>query len=210
MDFKPWPKIPRHNREVLITEKIDGSNGQIRFTEILEGVNEEEADGCIRGVVLHPHDRGHTVMHVGSRKRWIHPGKQTDNFGFAGWAAERAQELYDLLGPGGHYGEWYGKGIQRGYGLDERRFALFNSVAYKDAPRPDGVDVVPILYYGPLSSPTDATSGDPNWWADVLRQQGSFLVPYFMRPEGVIWYHKAGGFSTKVLLEGDDVPKGNG
>ena len=80
MDFKPWPKIPRYNREVLITEKIDGTNSQVRFTEITYGMNEDDAAGSV-DVVLHPHDHGYTCMHVGSRKRWLQPGKQSDNFG---------------------------------------------------------------------------------------------------------------------------------
>ena len=32
-----------------------------------------------------------------------------------------------FLVPGRHFGEWWGSGIQRGYGLDEKTFSLFNA-----------------------------------------------------------------------------------
>ena len=35
-EFKPWPKTPRWNRQVVITEKIDGTNAAVGFTP--EGV----------------------------------------------------------------------------------------------------------------------------------------------------------------------------
>ena len=99
--FEGFGKIARAQKAMgcVITEKIDGSNAQI----IIE-------DG--------------KIVAVGSRKRWIAPGKSTDNFGFAGWV-----ERLLGLGEGIHYGEWYGSGIQSGYGLvdGEKRFALFNT-----------------------------------------------------------------------------------
>lgn len=98
-EFKSFTKIPRLSREIVITEKIDGTNACIYIDET---TNE---------------------MLVGSRTRWITP--QSDNFGFAAWVEQNKEELYKL-GPGYHYGEWWGKGIQRGYGLNERRFSLFN------------------------------------------------------------------------------------
>ena len=30
-EFKPWPKISRYNRDIVITEKIDGTNGAIHI-----------------------------------------------------------------------------------------------------------------------------------------------------------------------------------
>ena len=32
-EFKPWPKIARLNRTVIVTEKIDGTNGIIHVAE---------------------------------------------------------------------------------------------------------------------------------------------------------------------------------
>lgn len=200
MEFQPWPKIPRYNRGILITEKLDGTNAQVRFTEITHGVNDDDAQGSI--AMLHPHDRGYVAMHAGSRKRWVQPGKVTDNYGFAAWAQANAAELYDRLGYGGHYGEWYGVGIQRGYDLVERRFALFNvdkAEAVADMPN---VEVVPTLHRGDWV--------DPNLVAQELGMSGSLAVPGYDRPEGVVVFHYAGRTSFKILLEGDDVPKGEG
>jgi hypothetical protein len=83
---------------MIVTEKLDGTNAQVHITD----------DGRI---------------FAGSRNRWITP--DADNFGFARWVAEHEEELR-ALGPGSHYGEWWGSGIQRRYGLDEKRFSLFN------------------------------------------------------------------------------------
>lgn len=43
---------------------------------------------------------------------------------------------------------------------------------------------------------------------DKLRTEGSVAVPGFMNPEGVVIYHHAGGQYYKVLLDGDELPKG--
>ena len=49
-------------------------------------------------------------------------------FGFARWVETNRERLITLLGPGLHFGEWWGSGIQRGYGLTkgDKRFSLFN------------------------------------------------------------------------------------
>src|SRR5690606_23517611 len=89
-------------------------------------------------------------IYAGSRNRWLTPDK--DNFGFARWVAERAEALIPVLGPGLHYGEWWGKGIQRGYGVENKRFSLFNTARWADQHQrpdwPEDVYVVPILGRG--------------------------------------------------------------
>lgn len=103
-DFKPFPKIARLSREAIITEKLDGTNAQVFIGE----------DG---------------EMLFGSRSRWITP--EDDNFGFARWATGNREDLLKL-GPGQHFGEWWGAGIQRRYGLTEKRFSLFNVSRWSD------------------------------------------------------------------------------
>ena len=121
MDFKPFDKIARLSRNCTITEKLDGTNASIHITD----------DGQFL---------------VGSRTRWITP--EEDNYGFARWAQANKEELLKL-GPGSHYGEWWGYGIQRNYGLKEKRFSLFNTAKWSDdAVRPICCSVVPILYSG--------------------------------------------------------------
>ncbi len=176
MDFKPYPKIRRSkDNGIVITQKIDGTNAQIAINESGE-------------------------MWVGSRKRWITPGKETDNFGFAAWCDQNRDALL-TLGPGRHYGEWYGPGIQRGYGLAERRLALFNIHRPADT-LPGCVGQVPILYRGAYSSQAiDQTFA-------TLYEQGSVAVPGFRQPEGIVIYH----FLTRALIKrtfDGDVPKGS-
>jgi len=193
-DFQEFPKMARLSREVIITEKIDGTNAQILILE----------DG--------------TIM-AGSRTRWITP--EADNFGFATWVKANAVTLA-LLGPGRHFGEWWGSGIQRGYGLQkgEKRFSLFNVVRWclhgetpqripTQDPRvekyqdvlPPGVGLVPLLYRGPFAQ--SAWEGA----LDQLRTHGSAAAPGFMNPEGIVVFHTAGQVGFKKTLEKDDTPK---
>ena len=86
MEFQGFPKLHRLSRDMVVTEKLDGTNAQIYITD---------------------DDR----FLVGSRKRWIVP--EDDNYGFARWAHEHEDELRAGLGYGQHFGEWWGQGIQR-------------------------------------------------------------------------------------------------
>lgn len=193
MDFAAYPKTPRLNRKVIVTEKIDGTNAQIVISEF------DPRQGQGEDIVAFS-DCGHYAMRVGSRSRWIRPGKDTDNYGFAGWCLENARELFSL-GPGQHFGEWYGKGIQRNYGLDHRRFALFNTARWGDRTvRPACCHVVPSL--------AECAIGEVQQVVEALRNEGSVAVPGFPHPEGVIVYHTAASQVFKVLLDNDDIPKG--
>lgn len=177
MEFEEFPKIPRLSRECTITEKIDGTNGLIAIG----------ADG---------------EFQVGSRSRWITP--ENDNHGFARWAMEHKDELL-TLGPGRHFGEWWGSGIQRRYGLanPEKRFSLFNTFRWADdAVRPACCHVVPILFQGLFASNTaEIVLGQ-------LQSAGSKAAPGFMQPEGIIIYHHAAKQYFKKTLDKDEEWKG--
>lgn len=172
MYFSEFPKIARLSRECVITEKIDGTNAQVFIGE----------DG---------------EFLTGSRTRWITP--DNDNAGFARWAMEHKDELM-MLGPGKHYGEWWGHGIQRNYGLKEKRFSLFNVSRWENE-RPACCYVVPVLYRGMFD--TQAA----NEWIAELRQTGSKAAPGFMKPEGIVIYHIQGNLMFKKTIEKDEVPK---
>jgi hypothetical protein len=160
--FESFGKIGRLKGNTLscvITEKLDGTNAQI----VIE-------DG--------------KIVAVGSRSRWIMPGKETDNYGFARWVQDNEEELLKL-GEGRHFGEWYGSGIQRGYGLTggDKRFALFNTGRWSNPEsRPSCTECVPVLYAGPFSvEVVEETMAK-------LKSEGSRHVRGFDRPEGVIVY----------------------
>ncbi len=191
-EFKEFPKMARLSREVLVTEKIDGTNAQILITE----------DGN---------------MLVGSRSRWVTP--VDDNYGFARWAQDHKEELLKL-GPGRHFGEWWGAGIQRRYGLTEKRLSLFNverwclhgatpARIHTNDPRvekfqdvlPACVGLVPVLHRGQFD--TSFIDGV----LQLLRVGGSVAAPGFMQPEGVVVWHIAGNVGFKKTLESDSIPK---
>jgi len=192
--FEGFPKIPRFSRPCVVTEKIDGTNAQIYI-------------GPEGGEFL-----------VGSRTRWIQP--VNDNHGFAKWAYEHEEELRQL-GPGRHYGEWWGQGIQRNYGLKEKRFSLFNVrrwAPYGTEPKLISVDdkgvekwqqvlppcchLVPVIYEGEFGSNSIAYA------LSLLQVNGSYAAPGFMNPEGIIIFHSYGNMLFKKTILGDEVPKG--
>jgi hypothetical protein len=174
--FEPMPKIGRLSRGCVITEKIDGMNASIYIDEA--------------GLFL-----------TGSRTRWITP--TDDNYGFSRWAHAHKDELL-ALGPGHHFGEWWGAGIQRRYGLSEKKFSLFNVNRWRDGrdTRPAVCSVVPILYEGlfEASAVEAAVNG--------LRLNGSVAAPGFMQPEGIVVYHQATKTLFKKTLDKDEQPKG--
>ena len=222
MRFVEFKKIPRLSRDVIITEKLDGSNGQICIFS-LETIKKELPDDYARGewfekycLYAHPEnphveEKDNLYLFAASRNRWLNVGKQNDNHAFAYWVKEHGAELV-MLGEGRHFGEFYGKGIQRGYGLEEKRWALFNVgkwqnknlplVDEKQKYPPSCCEVVPILYEGVFCTE------QINEILTHLEVQGSVAVPGFMKPEGICIYHTAAGQYFKKTIENDEKHKG--
>lgn len=173
--FESFRSIERLNQPIIITEKIHGSNAQITI------------------------ENGE--IYTGSRSRWITP--EDDNFGFAKWVAERKELFLELLGEGQHFGEWYGSGINAGYGLKERRFALFNTTKWEGLQNSPvhkalGIDVVPVLYSGPY----DSVIIDKTFQA--LKESGSVMVPGYNRPEGIVVFFTRSNMFLKRTFEAED------
>jgi len=206
MEFQEFKKIPRLSREISITEKIDGTNAQV-FIATIEMLREELSTNSLNSwfeqytlAKIEKNERNYYVF-AGSKKRWLDITSKGDNYGFAKWVQANAKELLNL-GEGRHYGEWYGKGIQRGYGLDEKRFALFNVGRWNEENKSKCCEVVPILYQGPF---------DTDMIYSILKSLevfGSKIAPHFMNPEGVIIYHTASGQLFKKTILNDEKPKG--
>lgn len=194
-EFVAWPKMPRLFRDVVISEKLDGSNAAIGILD----------DGTV---------------YAQSRKRIITP--DDDNFGFARWVAENEDVLREGLGFGLHFGEWWGQGIQRRYGQPQKYFSLFNTARWRalshrgdgmpdfetDAPawrdlHTAGVRVVPVIYEGLFSEESIKFA------LDSLRHYGSSAAPGWMDPEGIVIYHSAANHCFKVTIHGDEKPKGS-
>lgn len=178
--FRSFPKIPRFSRKTIITEKIDGTNALIYISKDLE-------------------------FKVGSRSRWL--SKESDNYGFFSWAEENKEKLLGL-GPGYHYGEWWGRGIQRNYGLDHKKFSLFNVTRWGElgdehAKLPDCCSTVPVLWSGDFED----VSTKIKECVELLKSSGSVAAPGFARPEGVVIYHVGGDILFKKTIEHDEIPK---
>jgi hypothetical protein len=217
-EFQGFPKIPRLNREIIITEKIDGTNASVVIVREETG---GEDDGLVAAKISlggHPQEEknGTFLLWAGARNNYRQPGKN-DNYGFAHWVWTNAPFLVDALGPGRHFGEWWGPGINRGYGQKERTFSLFNTHKWGEAEGRKAlsldleggrVRVVPVLYQGPWHIAEADNYWAPTFALDKLRAEGSKASPGFMRPEGIVVFHTAGGALFKATLEGDEKPKG--
>ncbi|MFJ6636585.1 RNA ligase family protein [Streptomyces sp. NPDC091376] len=213
-EFREWPKTPRLFRDIVVTEKIDGTNAAIH----IERGTAIEYAAVFDAYPLKPWEiwDGEHVWRIAaqSRKRLITP--ESDNYGFARWVRENAAELVKILGPGLHFGEWWGQGIQRRYGLDHKRFSLFNTARWYETAE-DGLDsmatraelsslagqigAVPVLYEGPFRE-AEITS-----WLGSLREFGSMAAPGFMNPEGICVYHTQTRGVFKVTLDNNDAGK---
>lgn len=199
MEFRDFTKIARLSREIAVTEKIDGTNAQIAIwlTVSIQGIldNGGREDGMIEVIY---NDDSYTIL-PGSRNRWI--SVTNDNMGFASWVNKNANELVKL-GEGTHFGEWWGQGIQRGYGLKERRFSLFNTSRWSDdSVRPSCCHVVPVLYQGIFNTYRIQDC------LDDLVEMGSSAALGFMNPEGVVIYHTAANVYFKKTIKNDESPK---
>lgn len=183
-EFEGFGKIARLNREVIITEKIDGTNAGIYIDE-------------------------DNKVYAASRKRWITP--EDDNFGFARWVKEHEQELVGL-GLGMHWGEWWGAGIQRRYDLAEKRFSLFNTSRWKNTRSlqfqdigvtepPECCHVVPILTVGNFKEI------DFREQVMLLANRGSVASPRFDNPEGIVIFHMASRMFFKATVKNDEQHK---
>ena len=171
-DYVKYPKIPRLVKDVIVTEKIDGTNAQVCFL---------------------PDGQGGSVMTAGSRNRELvsidFPGTElqqvrwhgNDNYNFGQWVVDNCSDLRKL-GYGNHYGEWWGLGIQRGYNMKEKVFSLFKPVKNQ----PDCCRQVPVLA-------TIQGFDGINSVIQDLKENGSEASPGFMDPEGVIAFHCGAG-----------------
>lgn len=218
-EFPKFKKVPRWSRDIIITEKIDGTNALVDIEEVsgvsqYDAVKQVENDPYTIAANFEDLPEG-TVqfMRAGSRERWLAPkaknarilgGKssEVDNYGFAQWVNDNAFELFKL-GVGTHYGEWWGQGIGRKYGGRPRSFSLFNVGRWTDPTvRPACCEVVPTLYAG-----ANHEGGISNA-LDTLLNFGSIAASGFMQPEGIVIFHTASGQLYKKLLEKDELPKG--
>lgn len=229
LEFQKFNKIPRLSRDISISEKINGSNAQIYIvsskdlfnwfeenkTAYFDDAREFVNKYCL-GIYSNNSNEEKDLLYIfaGSKNRWLDCSSNGDNYGFAKWVKANAEELMKL-GEGRHYGEFWGKGIQCGYGLDEKRFSLFNTgrwinydKCYSDEYEgkklmncPKCCSVVPILYEGMFDTTKIAEV------LEKLRIDGSSAAKGYLMPEGIIIYHTASGKMFKKTILNDEKPK---
>lgn len=207
--FKEFPKIPRYSRDCIITCKIDGTNA------------------C----VVVPHDPTLPVL-AQSRTRLL--TVHNDNYGFCNWVTENA-DMLRRLGPGRHFGEWWGSGINRNYGQEVgvRHFSLFNVNRWDqiiwnshqawlqeiENRKAESQKREPKNIMKTFMPPPDCCRVVPvvingpfcddtvEGALSILREHGSLAAPGFMNPEGIVIYHEASGYLFKKTFVNDHQPK---
>lgn len=212
-EFKKFSSIPRLSRECIVTEKLDGTNAQVLIQRIDPTMPEwitAGGDSVVRMIKVPDHDAVWTIS-AGSRKGYI--TLAGDNYDFAHYVQENAEELL-ALGEGRHYGEWWGKGIQRGYDQETRTFSLFNTGRWKDervvdfewnlderTQVPECCSVVPVIGAAPFHSSLIEVT------LEYLEQSGSVAAPGFKPAEGIVIYHSAADIFFKKTLFKDEMSK---
>lgn len=183
--WEKFPKITRYlNIEFTITEKIDGTNAAIEF------------------------EQGGFLVNAYSRTRPITPAD--DNYGFARWVYDNVVELYEFFGPGLHFGEWWGSGIQKRYGAHlpqgQKWFTPFNVSRFNEETEgwPEGTRSLPVLDYGvPLEDLPDAVRR----WTLYFEVMGSAAVPG-AKAEGIMLYSAATGYIKHPFDDGHKWTRG--
>lgn len=105
----------------------------------------------------------------------------------------------DEARPGRHFGEWWGAGSQRGYGLPqgEKRFSLFNVTRW-GSDRPACCHVVPVIGRWPRLEALDVRDVMAGLW-----RSGSRAAPGFRKPEGIVIFHAEGKVGFKKTFDKD-------
>jgi len=193
-EYPKYPSIERfENIYSIISEKVDGTNGLIEIE----------------------YDDGLLAVRFGSRNRWL--TLSSDNAGFMNFFAMFAKKIAivpDILrakavneldnrnkvcsNPIRIYGEWYGKGIQRGYGLDTKYFMPFHTILAEALIEANVPNIMPphIMYTGKF----DKQIADD--MMNLLRTHGSGVTPGYFNPEGIVVYFPTYQFCLKDTFEG--------
>jgi hypothetical protein len=214
--IKRWPDVARLHRGVTLTEMLDGKTAALHV-DVVRPLHHQ----------VYENDRWQTIPEVpvragdvfsleedggGPRSRSIFyrvtvqnttriVTVQEDMNGIAAWARENAAGIVAALGPGIHFGEWWGYKINRGYGLrvGDRRFSLFNTVRWNklNGQQVPGLYSVPVLWEGSLENDWMAV---PEQVAN-LKTRGSVAVPGYPYPEGLVLYHHEGDTMFKIRID---------
>ena len=208
-NYASFPSIERlENIYCVISEKVDGTNSLIEINEVFPVGEPKEIQ-----------------VRFGSRNRYI--TFNNDNAGFAnffrhyearfkdvaadiilkelevsGETLTECQEQYPLR----IYGEWFGSGIQRGYGLKDKFFMPFSTFYAEKLIEYQVPNIIKpnIMYTGKFSQEI----------ADICMQtltNGSLVIPEFKRPEGIVIHFPKYNLRLKQTFEGSkweqNIPK---
>lgn len=192
MKYPSFNKIERlENIYCIISEKIDGTNGLIE-------INYDSVKFGSKNRYLESHEDNAGFMNFYSYHKniFINTAKELNEkeIEISGETLTKYEEIYPI-----HiYGEWFGKGIQRGYGLDKKFFMPFNPEYAELLIEHEVPHIVRpyILYEGKFSEKVATSS------MHFLKEEGSYVIPKYMKPEGIVIYFPKYNFYLKDTFEG--------
>lgn len=202
--LKRFGQTPDLFADGTLCEKLDGDTIGIHIDPLKTDPFTDEVGIKAGDVMFSGADKRAEFYRVWlqNRSREVTPD-QHDVHGVAAWARAHAAQLVETLGPGIHFGEWWGYKICRGYGLGpgDRRFSLFNTARWGFI---DGTQV-PSLYAAPVLWEGNLMEG----WAtirnemDALLEGGSVAAPGYRHPEGVVLYHHGADVMMQHLFKSE-------
>ncbi len=200
-EFHAWGKTTRVDSPVVVTEKIDGTNGVIFVDPETHNVWAGSRNRWLVGIT----ESGYQMWQ--SPKMDVAATPAVDNYGFGQYVCDNHQALAHLLGDGHHYGEWWGQGIARGYAQNVKRFQVFDVRHSADPGWDDAawqaarLGTVPVMYEGPM----DHVAIDI--CSSTLLKRGSVIAPGYMHPEGLVVRFDHNGVRFKKVLDKVGPPK---
>jgi len=175
--FTPFAKIARLKKEATASEKLDGTCACVAVTD------EGDIFAQSRNKIITPND---------------------DNAGFAKWVDANKEALKEQLGPGTHFGEWWGQGIGRNYGLKEKRFSLFNTYRWHTESDDYRCIEAPLCFVVPTLAILEKFSTERiDELMEQLKEHGSYAADGYTSPEGLVVHHSASGTLFKCTFEFD-------
>ena len=222
-NYASFPSIERlENIYCVISEKVDGTNGLIEVAKVGKIGVDIETNSAFPSFTYNTE----TQVRFGSRNRYI--TFNNDNAGFANFFRHYETKLKDIAKdiivaanseasqtnekptegyPFRIYGEWFGRGIQRDYGLKDKFFMPFSYFYAEKLIEYQVPNIITpnVMYTGKFSMEV------VNTCMQQLKLNGSGLVKDYKQPEGIVIFFPKYNFRLKETFDGakwkDVVPK---
>ena len=200
-NYASFPSIERlENIYCVISEKVDGTNGLIEINEVFPVGEPKEIQirfGSRNRYITFNNDNAdfaNFFRHYEARFKDVAADIILKELEVSGETLTECQEQYPLR----IYGEWFGSGIQRGYGLKDKFFMPFSTFYAEKLIEYQVPNIVKpnIMYTGKFNKLT------ADMCMNTLAIHGSGIIKDYKRPEGIVIHFPKYNFRLKQTFEG--------